>query len=80
MGSSTEKGHTDLAADGRWAAAAPAAPPRREYEPPAIRELKTRLITRSKLEQGYVVLDDSGCPERRDYVVLAYIVKDPDDG
>jgi hypothetical protein len=72
---------TDITAEGRWAAAAPAAPPRRPYEPPSLRQLKTKeIFQQSQLEQGYEVVDGDGRPQRRDYVVLGWVVKDPDDG
>lgn len=53
---------------------------KKPYEPMTIRELKTKLLTPSQLEEGYeAAVDDHGGTERRAFVVLAHLVRDPDD-
>jgi hypothetical protein len=72
-----EKAEAKAALDAKLAAPAAQRPPR-PYVPMTMREVKTRVITRAELEAGYAVTGPDGATVRRDYVVVAYVVEDPD--
>jgi hypothetical protein len=49
------------------------------YVSPALRRDPMKLVTSAELERGYEVFDgDEARPERREYVVLAHVVVDPE--
>lgn len=71
---------TDTEADGRWTVMPSQAetPPKRAWEEPAVQRVATRTIARRQLDEGYEVVLPDGSVERREYRVLAYIVREPD--
>lgn len=65
----------DRSPSGRWVGDEANEQP---YEPPAITARPVKFITPTELKQGFETVTAEGRTERREYVVLAHIVVDPE--